>query len=221
MEPLTEIQLLELDEISKLPKDQQQYRIREFFSKLKPEQIEWLKSQQHETSGIQCPFCLITKGKIKARVVYDLDNIIAVLDINPASKGHIIVFPKEHIKDCFEMQTELFLNLINIVNKIAIRIKKVVNANGVNILLSIGSAAGQKVDHFLVHVIPRFNNDNINFNWENQKISEEELSGIMESFKDFYVESFNEGEKVNLIEEIPKAVEQQNYFYVKEEDRIP
>ena len=63
MEPLTEIQLLELDEISKLPPDQQQSSIKEFFSKLKPEQIEWLKNQQHETSGGQCPFCLIAEGK--------------------------------------------------------------------------------------------------------------------------------------------------------------
>ena len=103
MEPLTEIQLLELDEISKLPPDQQQSSIKEFFSKLKPEQIEWLKNQQHEASGGQCPFCLIAEGKIRSRVVYNSDNIIAVLDINPASKGHVIVFPKEHIKDCFEI----------------------------------------------------------------------------------------------------------------------
>ena len=77
MEPLSEAQLLELDEIAKLPQEEQSVRVKEFFSTLTPEQIEWLKSQQQTT--VQCPFCLISGGKIRARIVYTDEDIIVFL----------------------------------------------------------------------------------------------------------------------------------------------
>lgn len=218
MEPLKEEQLLELEEISKLPQEEQQIKVREFFSKLTPEQIEWLKSQQQQTSGNQCPFCLISEGKIRARVLFDNESIMAVLDINPGNKGHIILFPKMHINSSLNMDNELFLNLVNAANKLAEHAVKIVNATGINILISNGQSAGQKLDHFIIHIIPRFENDKVRFIWDPQKISDEEMNQITEGFKGFFIEPFKKEEP--KVENIPEEV-QQNYYYVNEDDRIP
>ena len=67
-------------------------KLNEFLKTLNPEQIEFLKSQQ----GSQCVFCAITEGKIPAKKVYEDDSLIGALDINPANKGHVILFPKVH-----------------------------------------------------------------------------------------------------------------------------
>ena len=217
MESLSDEQLLELDEISKLHQQQQQLKVGEFFSKLKPGQIEWLKSQQ-QTSSNQCPFCLIVGGKIRARVVYNNDSIMAVLDINPANKGHILVFPKEHVKDSFSIDNKLFLNMLNISNKVGQHVKNIVRATGLNILIAEGTSAGQKIDHFLIHIIPRFDDDKVKLIWDPQKISEEDMSFIVEGFKGFYVEPINEEQP--KIEEV-HDVEVQNYYHVSEDDRIP
>ena len=218
MEPLSDEQLIELDEISKLPPEEQQIKVKEFFSKLSPGQIEWLKNQQQQTSGSQCPFCLIVEGKIKARVVYNDNLIIAALDINPANKGHIVVFPKEHVKDSFEMDANLFLNLMSVSNKIGGHVKGIVNANGVNILISNGATAGQRIDHFIVHVIPRFEGDKVKFTWENQKVSEDEMNQIIEGFRTFSIGPII-NEEAN-VEEV-KIDENKEYFYTDDADRIP
>src|SRR3989344_4474166 len=192
MEPLSDEQLIELDEISKLPPEEQQIKVKEFFSKLSPGQIEWLKNQQQQTSGSQCPFCLIVEGKIKARVVYNDNLIIAALDINPANKGHIVVFPKEHVKDSFEMDA--------------------------NILISNGATAGQRIDHFIVHVIPRFEGDKVKFTWENLKFSDDEMNQIIEGFRTFSIGPII-NEEAN-VEEV-KIDENKEYFYTDDADRIP
>lgn len=218
MEPLKEEQLLELEEISKLSQEEQQIKIKDFFSKLTPGQIEWLKSQQQQTSGNQCPFCLISEGKIRARVLFNNESMVAVLDINPANKGHIILFPKMHISNSFNMDNELFLNLTNVANRLGEHVIKIVNATGINILIANGKSAGQKLEHFLIHIIPRFDNDKVGLIWDPQKISDEEMNQIVEGFKGFFIEPIKKEEpKVEIIpEESP-----QNYYYVNEDDRIP
>src|SRR3989344_1601038 len=79
-------------DFSKLKEEEQKKVLPEFLKKLSPEQIEYLKQQQ----APQCPFCLIAENKIKSKKIYEDNDIIAVLDINPANPGHTIVFPKTH-----------------------------------------------------------------------------------------------------------------------------
>mgnify|MGYP001614895889 CR=1 FL=1 len=144
--------------------------------------------------------------------------MMAALDINPGNKGHIILFPKMHITNSFNMDNELFLNLTNAANRLAEHVAKIVNATGVNILIANGESAGQKLEHFLIHIIPRFENDKVRFIWDPQKISDEEMNQIVDGFKGFIIEPFKKEEP--KIEEITEGV-QQNYYYVNEDDRIP
>ena len=89
-DPLTKEQLDKINEISKLPADKQKEEFSKFLEELDEEQIEFLKQQQGKS---QCLFCNISDGKISSYKIYEDDGVLGILDINPASKGHVIVFP--------------------------------------------------------------------------------------------------------------------------------
>ncbi len=171
--PLSEEQIEELNEIAKLSVEEQKVKLNNFFKKLTPEQIEFLKSQQ----GQQCVFCAISEGKISAKKIYEDDYLIGALDITPANKGHIILFPKVHY-EILAMMKDVG-HLFNVANKISSVVFEITKAEGTNIIVSNGFAAGQKTPHVAVHIIPRFNGDKVNIGYEKVNISEEEMNNII------------------------------------------
>jgi len=184
--PLTEEEIQELNEIIKLPKEEQEIKLKEYFKKLTPEKIEFLKQFQTQ----QCVFCGIALGKINSYKIYEDNDIISVLDINPASKGHVLVIPKMHLKYSYECSLKLF----EIANLIAKKIKEVFSYD-TNIFVSNGQDAGEKFEHLSVNIIPRYKNDNINFTWEFNKTSEKELNELANKLK-FNIEKKEEIKKI-------------------------
>lgn len=174
MKEFTKEQVAKLNEISSLPAEKQQSELQKFLKTLSPEQVEFLKKQEK-----QCVFCLIKEGKIKARKIYEDKDFVAVLDINPANIGHAIVFPKNHVISVFQLNSKIF----ELVNKLSLKISNAVNAQGLNIFIANGAVAGQKVDHIIIHIIPRFEGDNVNFFWEGKKISDDEMNQIEDRLK--------------------------------------
>ncbi len=154
--------------------------LKEKLESMDPEELEELKKQQ----GSQCPFCLIVEGKIESKVVYEDDKVIAVLDINPANPGHTILFPKFHFPTNKDLSSEDLNYIFKVANDLANSIVKAINAQGFNLYFSNGEAAGQKVSHLMIHIIPRFNEDKINFTWQPKKISEEEMDKIVKKIKE-------------------------------------
>ena len=173
----TKEQLEELTKISKLSEEEQKKVLPNFLKKLSPEQFSYLKQAQPQ----QCPLCLIVENKIKAKKIYEDKEILAVLEINPVNPGHTLVFPKKH----FELLAQLkeVGNLFNVVNKISSVLFETLKAQGTNILVSNGSAAGQNIPHLVVKIIPRFAKDKIRFNLEPKKAGEEELEEILSKIK--------------------------------------
>ncbi|MCR4605216.1 MAG: HIT family protein [Eubacterium sp.] len=106
-----------------------------------------------------CIFCKIISGDIPSTVVYEDDDVKAILDVNPAATGHVIVLPKYHAANIFETPDDVIAKTFAAAKKIAAGIKKAFNCDGVNILQNNGEAAGQTVFHLHVHVIPRFDGD--------------------------------------------------------------
>lgn len=184
--------------------------LEEQLSKLTPEQREEFVKQQEQLEK-QCPFCLISEGKIQASKVYEDELLIAVLDINPANFGHILVFPKNHYKTTFEMPEEDIKKFFFAINKLAQELGKIVGAEGINIYAAYGEAAGQRVSHFIIHVIPRFRGDGLNFTWNPRKIPEEKNNEIVEKFKDFKLKEETVQEEENPWE----------FDFLTPEDRIP
>lgn len=112
-----------------------------------------------------CIFCKIAAGEIPSKTVYEDDDFRAILDISPASKGHVIILPKNHADNIFEISDEDASGIMLVAKKIASKVKNVFGCDGVNILQNNGEAAGQTVFHLHVHVIPRYENDNIRIKW--------------------------------------------------------
>ena len=106
-----------------------------------------------------CVFCRIASGEERASIVYDDGTVMVFMDANPINVGHTLVIPKEHWETIYELPENTLTNLFLIVKKIAIAVKKAVNADGINIIQSNEKAASQFVGHLHVHVIPRFKGD--------------------------------------------------------------
>ena len=113
-----------------------------------------------------CIFCKIIAGEIPSTTVYEDDDVKAILDVNPAAKGHVIVLPKHHAADVFSIPDADLSAAICAAKKIAKALKETYNCDGINILQNNGEAAGQSVFHLHIHVIPRFKDDTVNLKWK-------------------------------------------------------
>ena len=108
---------------------------------------------------LDCLFCKIIKNKILCYKVYEDKNVLAFLDINPISKGHTIVVSKYHSKTLLDLPDEEVAKLFLAIKKITQQIKNKLNPDAFNIGINMGKKAGQEVDHFHIHIIPRWQND--------------------------------------------------------------
>lgn len=125
-----------------------------------------------------CIFCKIIAGEIPSRKVYEDNVCMAMLDISPASLGHVLVLPKKHVKDLTEMDESLCGHLLMVAKEIGLRQKERLNADGFNVVQNNGEAAGQTVLHFHIHVIPRYKNDNAVPLWTPKNVSPEVMDEI-------------------------------------------
>lgn len=120
-----------------------------------------------------CIFCKILAGEIPSTAVYEDDDFKAILDVNPAARGHVIILPKNHAANIYELPDEDASKIMVVAKKIATAIEKSYHCDGVNILQNNGEAAGQTVFHLHVHVIPRFKGDTVNIGWKQGDMPED------------------------------------------------
>jgi len=124
---------------------------------------------------MDCVFCKIINKEIPSKIVYEDDTVIALLDVNPATRGHTLVIPKVHTDNVLDTDSETFIHLMNVSKMIGGRIKEKLGASGLNILLNTGESAGQSVMHTHVHLIPRYENDGITVTTKNEKYDLDEV----------------------------------------------
>lgn len=109
-----------------------------------------------------CIFCKIVKNEIPSKVIFEDNICMAILDINPATTGHILLMPKEHYMMMPFVPDEV-LGHIGVISKyLSDLLKECFKAIDVTVFIANGSAAGQKSQHFMIHVIPRYDSDGIN-----------------------------------------------------------
>jgi len=129
-----------------------------------------------QNPGDNCIFCHIANGKVQAKKVYEDSLITAVLDINPANPGHCLLIPKTHYSLMMQIPENEIGQMFVIAKKVSNAILKALGCEGTNIYVANGAVAGQKAPHFMIHVIPRMENDGLNLSIPNKQISETELS---------------------------------------------
>lgn len=129
-----------------------------------------------------CLFCKIINGEVSSYKVYEDDETLAFLDINPVNKGHTLVVPKKHYKNLYETPDDVLAKLMSVVKKLATSIKGSLDADGTNIEMHNDEIAGQLIEHTHIHIIPRFNGDNLSL-WPRKQYGEGEIEETVEKIK--------------------------------------
>ena len=98
-----------------------------------------------------CIFCKIAKGEIPSATVYEDDDFRVIMDISPASEGHMIILPEEHAANVYELSDATASKIYVLAKKLATALKDELDCDGINILQNNGEAAGQTVFHLHMH----------------------------------------------------------------------
>ncbi len=170
-----------------------------------------------------CSLCEIEKSK-EFRIIYQDKKAIAALSPNPSSKGHVLLMPKEHYHIFEQVPDFIVSHLSKIANMISISVFEALHAKGTNILIQNGLPAGQKSPHFLIHIIPRYENDSINFQWASKQLKEEEMSTIELMLKEESkgIGNFKkEEDKPIKVEKKIEKIEKHDNYLIHQLERIP
>lgn len=108
-----------------------------------------------------CIFCKIVNGEIPCSKVYEDENVLAFLDIQPKSAGHTLVIPKKHSENIFNIDEKNLIEVVKVVKMLSERIKERLNPTGIYTRQNNGEAVGQSVLHYHVHIIPNYDEEPI------------------------------------------------------------
>jgi histidine triad (HIT) family protein len=112
-----------------------------------------------------CIFCKVLAGEIPSEEVDSDERTVTVMDINPATRGHVVVITRTHAESLLDLDDEDLLAAMRTVRRVAERMRETLDPAGFNILHNIGRAAWQSIFHFHVHVIPRYEDDPLRLPW--------------------------------------------------------
>ena len=154
--------------------------LKEKIEKMSPEELKEFQKQQ-------CIFCHIIAGKVASKKVYEDDVCLAILDINPANPGHVVLMPKEHYPIMQIIPSEELAHISMVAKALSHVMLNSLKAKGTNIMIANGIAAGQRAQHFMLHIIPRKEGDNIGM--ELPKNKAENLSGMRDKIRELLGET--------------------------------
>jgi len=178
---------------------QQAEAMKEKLSQMSPEELKEFQKKQ-------CIFCQIISGKVASKKIYSDEKCTAILDINPANPGHILLLPNEHYGIMPLIPPEELKHLFMVAKALAQASLKALEAQGTNIFVANGVAAGQKAQHFMIHVIPRKEGDNLKMEMPEKPISDSDAKQIIDRLKPAIEKALGPGteEKEGAAEKKPK-----------------
>jgi len=107
-----------------------------------------------------CIFCAIVVGQAEASVVYEDETVVAFMDLNPVTRGHLLVIPREHAVGLEDLDGATSAHTWSVGHDLARALRRSsMRCEGINVLLCDGEVAFQTVFHFHLHVIPRYAGD--------------------------------------------------------------
>lgn len=129
-------------------------------------------------------FDQIIRRDIPAEIVYEDDQTLAFLDINPNNPGSTLVIPKKHARNIFDVEPETLAAVMETARKIAVALRAAVDADGINLIMNNEETAAQAVFHLHVHVIPRFEGDGRWFaSWPHNGYAEGQRAEVAEKIR--------------------------------------
>ena len=145
--------------------------LQEKIKQMSPEELKEFQKKQ-------CIFCQIISGKVQSRKVYEDEKVIALLDINPANPGHILLLTKEHYSIMPQIPDDEISHVFMAAKSLSNSMLRSIDAQGTNIIVANGIAAGQRAQHFMAHIIPRKENDGVNFVLPQKAMKQNEIEAI-------------------------------------------
>ncbi len=133
---------------------------------------------------MECIFCAIVDGKIPSAKVYEDEHVFAFMDIAPANPGHLLIIPKQHYRNIFDMPAEVGSKIMETAIPLAAAIREALNPDGLNLFQSNEAAGFQTVFHFHLHLIPRWEGDPLRLPWKPSEGNIEEINNIAVKIKD-------------------------------------
>jgi histidine triad (HIT) family protein len=130
-----------------------------------------------------CIFCKVVAGEIPGEIVDSDERTITVMDINPATRGHVVVIPREHSENLITVPEEDLNATMASARRIAARMQEALSPDGFNVLNNVGRAAWQSIFHFHVHVIPRYHDDPLQLPWLPEPADPAELAAVADDLR--------------------------------------
>jgi histidine triad (HIT) family protein len=125
-----------------------------------------------------CIFCAIARGEGPAEVVQEDDATVAFMDINPWTRGHALVIPRNHSRNLYDVEDDDLAATSAAAARLARRMRDVLECDGINLINSCEPAAWQTVFHFHMHVIPRYDDDPLQLPTRPQEADKEQLAEL-------------------------------------------
>ena len=110
---------------------------------------------------MDCVFCAIASGGAEASIVWSDDRTLAFMDIAPVAEGHVLVIPRTHVPQIFDLDERDGAAVMATTVRVARAVRALFQPDGLNLWQSNGEAAGQEVPHFHFHVVPRWRGDDL------------------------------------------------------------
>ncbi|MBM4464424.1 MAG: HIT family protein [Chloroflexi bacterium] len=110
---------------------------------------------------MDCIFCAIIEGRAPAEVVFEDEETLAFMDINPANPGHTLVIPKRHVRNIYDLDEQTAAAVMRATVRVAQAIKRALQPAGMNLVQSNERAGGQEIFHIHIHIIPRWYGDGL------------------------------------------------------------
>lgn len=130
-----------------------------------------------------CIFCKLANGEIPTRSIYEDEDFNVILDMNPATKGHALILPKQHADNLYDLPDDVAAKILPLAKKLATKLTDALKADGFNLVQNNKECAGQTVNHFHLHLIPRYENDGQRILWNPTTPSAEELDATLNTIK--------------------------------------
>ena len=125
-----------------------------------------------------CIFCKIVAGELPSETVQEDQHTVAFMDINPWTRGHALVIPRNHSTNIYEVGDEDLRHTAIAAKQLAVRVKERLRCDGVNLLNASEPAAWQSVFHFHMHVIPRYDDDPLELPVRPRQAEPDELAAV-------------------------------------------
>lgn len=132
-----------------------------------------------------CVFCAIVAGRADASFVHEDQRVVAFMDINPVTPGHLLVVPRQHLPALADVPPPLAAEMFTVAQRLAAAIRASdLRSDGINLFYADGKAALQEVFHAHLHVFPRYPEDGftVDANWGTNP-SREDLDAIAENIR--------------------------------------